>query len=102
MLHKIGMHLRWITLAQRIGMDAFLEMWRAVDEDETRTGTSILISIPRLSRFTRFQRNQFIMALACDGFDHEAIRRQVWQVLHEEISLRHIARVIENRENRRT
>jgi hypothetical protein len=94
------MHNRWLQLAERIGMDAFLELWRTLDEDETRAGTSILISMPRLSRFLRYQRNQSILDLYRDGLDLVEIQKHLCREFCEHISMRHIARVIDKRENK--
>ena len=97
-LAEIGMHQRWIRLAEMIGMEAFLTMWKLLDEDETRAGTSLLFSMPRLVRYLRYCRNATILELHGKGRDIQEIQHFVTTRFGEVISNRHIARIIERRE----
>lgn len=91
-LRKIGIKRIWLQVAERIGVDAFLEMWRILDDcDERKKGAYLYI--PTFSTFLRYQRNQFIRTLAGAGLPSAAIRDRVKRDLRERLSLRHVDRV---------
>jgi hypothetical protein len=92
-LLKIGMHPRWVNIAEKIGMDHFLVLWRALDSDATLSGGSILLSMPRLSRFMRHQRNAMVLALYQGGRSAKEIQRKIRVDLCESLTVRHIDRL---------
>ena len=79
-------------------MDAFLATWWALDEDETRAGSSILISMPRIGRYLRHYRNAAILDLHRQGHSIQEIQHFISSRFREAISDRHVARIIDRRE----
>jgi hypothetical protein len=95
-LRAIGLSRTWLDVAEAIGMEAFLSMWRLLDdrlqEDDRRP------FLPQFSSYLRFQRNRLIQSLHADGLKPRDIRHHLQHELRETLSLRHIARVIERGE----
>lgn len=92
-LREMGMHSRWITIAERVGMDDFLFIWRVLDG--TRLKTTPMLSIPRFSRYLSFMRNQRIRQMAREGLSGKEIRYRVQAEFCEVISQRHVDRLTE-------
>jgi len=85
---KIG--TTWIEIAEDIGFENFMAVWRRLGQDE-----STRIRMPPYTKWVRYQRNQFIKQLASEGYRSEQIKRRVKRELCEDVSLRHIARILE-------
>ncbi len=69
-LDKMGLQPFWLRVAEKIGVDAFLEMWREVDraDDVPRTDTGMLLLRCRpFKSWQRYQRDLHIKALAAKG-----------------------------------
>lgn len=95
-LRDMGMRPRWLYLAEQIGVDAFLTMWRLLDENPPNMpGSTVYVSMPRFTRFLRYQRNRFIESLVQEGLQAPEIQRRVKRDLCEDISVRHIDRISE-------
>lgn len=93
-LHDMGMHPRWLHIAEAIGLDAFLLVWRLLDENPPNIpGSKVCVSMPRFTRYLRYQRNRFIEALVVEGIRTADIRRRLKSELGVNVSLRHIDRV---------
>ncbi len=95
-LRAMGMHQRWLLLAEKIGLDAFLTFWNVMDENPTNMpGTTVYVSMPRRTRLLRYQRNRFIQELVAQGLGAEDIRHRIKKELCEDVSVRHIDRISE-------
>ncbi|MFZ5621134.1 MAG: hypothetical protein ACOY5W_08955 [Pseudomonadota bacterium] len=95
-LREMGMRPRWIHIAEQIGVDAFLVLWRLLDENPPNMpGTTVYVSMPRFTRYLRYQRNRFVEVLVQEGLSARDIQRQVRRELCEDISIRHIDRISE-------
>lgn len=95
-LRDMGMRPRWIQIAEQIGVDAFLVLWRLLDENPPNMpGSTVYVSMPRFTRFLRYQRNRFIEAMVQEGLQTAEIQRRVRRELCEDISVRHIDRISE-------
>ena len=79
-----------------IGMDAFLEMWRILDAEETfqHHKGNLEINLRRYSSYIRFQRNEYIRALAKEGLDAKEISVLLSRQLCEKIEISHIKDII--------
>lgn len=91
-LRKIGLGAQWTDVADAIGFDAFVAMWRALDHHAA--GENQRLYIPRFSAYARYQRNRYIQSLADAGEKADTILCRVKDELCETISYRHISRII--------
>lgn len=98
-LADMGLPLIWMEVAQAIGFDAFMTMWRLLDAEYERradAGSMIEIELRRYRSYLRYQRNRFIEALA-PFLDDDAIRSRVADELGESLSIDHVRRLANNR-----
>lgn len=63
-LKKILRHPVLEDVAEQIGADAFVSMWRMIDELQD---DGVWLRLPSFSRLERFKRNEMILAMARDG-----------------------------------
>ena len=91
-IEKIGIGGPWLRLARRVGFDTFLEIWRAISDDEAvrHDGGRRMPKLREFSAYGRFQRNEYIRSLARSGFDPQQVQKLVQRNLHEFLSLKHI------------
>jgi hypothetical protein len=90
-LRRVGLPRIWITVAQAIGFDAFVAMWRVLMQGG-HVDDRCRVVVPNYSRYLRFQRNQLIKQLIAEGFGVAEIRDIVYQTTGETISESHIRR----------
>lgn len=95
-LRQIGLPYRWLQVAQSIGVDAFLITWQILDQEnrDGGGGARARFRVPMFSRYLRFQRNRYVRTLAESGKRVHEIQQSVRLQLCEELSERHIARII--------
>lgn len=75
-LRDIGLAYHWLRVAETIGVDAFLDMWRVLDENNLgRVGLRepVRIRVPLFDRWTKHQRNCLIESLSSENLSPEAI-----------------------------
>lgn len=92
----MGMPDWLLQIAQAIGVDHTLTMWRILDAQRGRRsddGLMINLQLRPFSSYRRYQRNRFIEALGAVGFSVDEIRSKVKRELGEELSRRHILRL---------
>lgn len=89
-LAGLGLDVRWLAVAHRIGVDAFLAAWQTLDEhsEEPR------VCVPRFRAWRRLQRNKAILWWHVLGTDKREIRRRIRRQYRESLSERHIDRII--------
>lgn len=94
-LKKMGLQHAWIRVAETIGFDSFLSVWRILDADPASYGGGGRLEIPlrAYSSYLRYQRNRYIETLTGMGCDAKQIRDRLKEQLREKISLRHISRI---------
>lgn len=94
-LRKMGLQKPWIEVAESIGMDAFLKVWRILDSDMTNVGDDgrLLVPLRAYSSYLKFQRNRYIETLTGLGYRPDEIQKMLKKQLCEEISIRHISRI---------
>lgn len=93
----MGLAAPWLRVAEVIGVDAFLAMWRLVDAEPAFAGDGsgmLDLRIRPYRSYLRFQRNRYIETLHAQGKTLEEIRELVRLDLCERISLRHIRRLV--------
>lgn len=94
---QMGLQRVWLEVAEEIGADNMLKMWRILDSDQASVGDDgrLLVPIRSYSTFLRYQRNRYIESLSDMGMKPKEIREKLRAQLCEQISLRHISRLIQ-------
>ena len=96
-LDAMGLSRVMLQVAQAIGFDNFMRMWGILDgayEARTDNDSGIYIRLQRLTAYRRYQRNRFIESLAAMGETQPEIARLVKRELGEDVSDRHIWRLM--------
>jgi hypothetical protein len=86
-----------LQVAHAIGFDNFMAMWAILDgsyEAIADNDSGIYIRLQRMSAYKRYQRNRFIEAMVTMGSSHTEISQSVKRDLGEEVSDRHIWRLM--------
>lgn len=97
-LGAMGLPRTWMRVAEAVGFDAFLQMWRILDADESlHDGNMIQAAIRPYRSYLRFQRNRYIETLAALDVPSSVIREMLKRQLGEEISERHIFNLSKNK-----
>lgn len=96
-LSQMGLQRLWLVIAERIGVDNLLAMWRIIDADQSSIGDDgrLLVPIRSYSTFLRYQRNRYIESLDSMGLKPPEIQKKLKDQLCEQISIRHISRLIQ-------
>jgi hypothetical protein len=97
-LRQMGLQRVWLDVAEEIGVDEFLKVWRLIDSSEAglaRKGEDgrIMIPIRCYSSYLRYQRNRYIETLDALGLKPPEIQRKLKEQLCEQVSIRHISRI---------
>ncbi|UGA37565.1 hypothetical protein JOS77_26940 [Chromobacterium haemolyticum] len=68
-LRRMGMHHSWQRVAEEIGMDAFLAMWRILDAEEQwhHSAGGMEVRLRRYRSYEQYQRDAYILQLAESG-----------------------------------
>lgn len=95
----MGLARTHLRVAEEIGVDAFLTMWRIYDADQAyRTEKGDLqITMRSYRSYLRFQRNRLIEALHASGKSVKEILAVVKADLCERVSPRHVYRLRKGR-----
>jgi hypothetical protein len=93
-LREMGVQRAWLEVAEAIGVDDFLKVWRILDADSTNKTEDgrRLVPMRSYSCFVRFQRNRYIESLYDLGLTTHEIRSRLIQQLGEKVSINHILR----------
>ena len=98
-LMEMGLGALWIRVAHCIGVDRFLTVWEILDEENSNAPPGlrdqVRLRVPLFSRFMRYQRNKLILSLEGEGLPPSEIQRVIKRELCEEVTTRHISRIIE-------
>lgn len=94
-LQRMGLARVWMQIAEEIGVDAFLKLWRILDADPAswHNETILRVRLRPYRSYLRYQRNRFIESLAAQGMKPPEIQKRVRQQLGEDVSHRHITRL---------
>lgn len=95
-LKRMGLHHTWQKVAEAIGMDAFLTMWRILDSEEQfrHYKGNLEINLRRYSSYTRYQRNAFIRDLSQAGLSNKEIAERLNKSLCEKLGVSHIQHLL--------
>lgn len=95
-LRQMGLQRIWLDVAEEIGVDALLKMWRIVDNDPDSLGDNgrLILPLCRYNTFLRYQRNRYIEALSNMGMKPREIHEKLNAQLCEQISIRNITRIV--------
>lgn len=95
-LSRLGLRAEWLRVAEEIGVDPFLRMWRILDsEDSPRDDSGVLtLRLRSYDAWSRLQRNQHIRLLKQSGEPPRAIQDRITENYGEQLSRRTIDRVL--------
>lgn len=97
-LREMGLSPTWLRIAETIGTEQFLSVWRILDESnrDLHRGRreKVRVWVPLYATYLRHRRNRYIKALAAEDLRPLDIQQRVYRELCERISLRHIVRII--------
>ena len=98
-LRKMGMHHTWQKIAAEIGMDAFLAMWRILDDQQQfhHPKGGLEFSLRRYRSYTHYQRDDFIRQLAAAGLNPQQIHERLGEALCEKMNPTRIKQIINNK-----
>jgi hypothetical protein len=95
----MGLPSALVRVAEAIGADAFLAMWRIFDAEplfHTEKG-DLEVRLRPYRSYLRYQRNRYIEELSSQGYTPQQIREAVRLNLCEQIGLRHIYRLLSSK-----
>ena len=94
-LARLGLQPAWLRVAEVVGVDMFLEVWRILSHDPQHAtdGGRLLVPLRSYKHYLRYQRNRYIETLRNMGMSPRAIKRRVADQLGEQICLRQIERL---------
>jgi len=97
-LEKIGLPRIWVEVAEIVGMDAWLEVWRRISEDEDarhhHDGGARMPKLRYYSAYLRYQRNRYIEALSKQGRTPQQIQKAIRNNLGDHLDIVTILRII--------
>lgn len=98
-LRRIGLPRAWLMVAETIGFDAWLEVWRRISADESllHDGGQRMPKLRSFDAYLRFQRNRYIDALAARGMSVPQVARAVARNLREPLDEKHVAKIMRRR-----
>jgi len=91
-----GLSDTWIEVAEDIGYDQFIRIWQILDKKNINKGhhDNARIRIPIFAQFLKFQRNKYILHLSEIGHSPEEIKNILKKDLCEDLTIRHINRLL--------
>lgn len=94
-LEKIGIPVVWLRVAERVGFDAWLDVWRMLSDDDSvrHDGGARLPKLRCYSAYSRYQRNRYIEALAVQGTPPRLIQEALRKNLREYLDITNIQRI---------
>lgn len=102
-LRQIGLPRMWLLVAETVGFDLFLELWRRLTEEGAAMGYARdtngvrMPSLRDYDSYLRFQRNRYIAALAERGMTPKQVRRAVARNLGEPLDEKHVFKIMQKR-----
>lgn len=95
-LRAIGLPKVWMAIAERVGFDAWMDIWRLLDAEEAwHEGEGTLrMRLRRYTAYQRYQRNRYIEALARQGVTPAAARKLLAKNLREFLTEKHVGKLM--------
>ncbi|AXF84310.1 hypothetical protein DTO96_100004 [Ephemeroptericola cinctiostellae] len=86
-LRDIGIHHTWQKVADAIGFDNFLVMWRILDAEESlhNERKGLAFTLRRYRSYQRYQRDRLIAALEKKGLTRLQIKKRIAEGLCEKV-----------------
>ncbi len=95
-LKDAGLSDFWIEIAEDMGQEKFLSMWKKLSENST-PGVSIQVRLPKFERYERYRRDRYIRYLYERGMSKLKIMAQLQYEHGKAPGLRQIHRIAKNR-----
>lgn len=94
-LERIGLPAVWLRIAERVGFDVWLDIWRTLSDDDSvrHDGGARLPKLRCYSAYSRYQRNRYIEALANNGASPKEIQTAIRKNLGEMLDITNIQRI---------
>lgn len=94
-LARIGLPAVWMRIAERVGFDAWLDIWRMLSDDDSvrHDGGARLPKLRCYSAYSRYQRNRYIQALDAQGSPPQLIQEALRKNLGEYLDITNITRI---------
>ena len=94
-LAEIGLSATWLAVAEQLGYDQFVAMWRLLSADAAlrNDDNQIELRLRPFRAWERYQRNRYIATLVQAGLRPSEIHAMVEENLGETLSSRHIKRL---------
>ena len=92
-LKEAGVSDPWLEVAELIGQENFISMWKRLSEDAGR-GSPVRVFLPKFSTYSTRIRNLYIKSMAERGMKSREILNQIKYEQGTVPSLRHIQRII--------
>jgi len=98
-LRRMGLPRAWLVVAETVGFDAWLEVWRRISADESllHDGGQRMPKLRSYEAYLRYQRNRYIEALAGRGMSVAQVARAVARNLREPLDEKHVAKIMRRR-----
>ncbi|MGR8932107.1 MAG: hypothetical protein ACU836_15860 [Gammaproteobacteria bacterium] len=93
-LKEIGLATHWLEVAETIGVDNFLAMWKVLSKSDAVQNERHRTYVPQYDSWLRYQRNRVIISLHNDGLNAAEIMTRIKNDLGENIGIDQIKRVI--------
>ena len=94
-LAAMGLRQTFIDIAEAIGFDNFMTVWKIFDADPAfldQDPSGLRIRMPLYRAWERYQRNRYMEALFHAGLSVEEVRSRVKKYLRENLTKRHVSR----------
>lgn len=102
-LRRIGLPRAWLLVAETVGIDAFLEVWRRLSAEDfgqyirRDTGGTRMPALRSFDSYLRYQRNRYVEALAARGMSPAEVRRALARNLRESLDEKHVFKLMRKR-----
>jgi len=99
-LRRIGLPRAWLLVAETVGFDSWLAVWRRLSSEEFNgwvrrdTGGTRMPMLRSYDAYLRFQRNRYIQALGARGMSPAQVARAAARNLHEPLDESHVAKIM--------
>lgn len=92
----MGLQKQWLDVAEKIGVDNLLIVWRTLDSDFSCHADDgrLLIPLRKYKTYERFQRNRYIESLSAMGLNARQIQQRLAGELREKLSIRNISNIV--------
>lgn len=98
-LRRSGVGRVWLQVAEAIGYESFLVVWRTLSEQPEVADERHRVYVPRWQSFLRYQRNLLVRTLARAGASPEEIQTIVAREVGETMSRTHVCRLVKAADN---